>query len=367
MGLIPRSAVQHERSKALRVFHTSRACPEAVDFSAAITGKAFYRGNTGYPVHTDPFRVIPNIFAIRILSFKKIRSNRMLSMTGYGSGQATQTSCKVDVYINSVNRKQTDIRISVPKDLTGFEKKIRDRVGATITRGAVTVRVDFTCKSPGDGQLYLDATRARAAWEELISLQKTLEIPGDISIQDLLSVPGLMGTQAAPLSPDELSSMIESALAQALEELIATKTAEGKSICDDLRLRHKILVNYADEISGLAPQSAIQYRERLLSKVREIIDDIDFDDDRIAKEIAVYSDRCDIAEETTRISSHLGLLNELLSEDEPVGRKMDFLIQELFREINTVGSKANNVDISKIVIDFKTELERIREQTQNIE
>lgn len=289
-------------------------------------------------------------------------------MTGYGYGECSSNNgVSVSVQISSFNRKQADIRFVLPKELVPHENSLRKTVKDQVSRGAVTVKVEITIDPTENNLFSVDLSLSKQVYHELKNLQDYLKLENRIGIQELLSLQNVDIIKREEVDIGRISKMTNSALESALEELLKMRSDEGKSIKTDLNNRHCLLEKYNSKILKLAPEVPKKYREKLESRIQENFDNPQIEEDRILKEIVLFADRCDISEEITRLSTHLNSMEKLFDEAVPVGRKLDFLIQELFREINTIGSKCNDIDISTLVIEFKTELERIREQIQNIE
>ena len=291
----------------------------------------------------------------------------MKSMTGFGSSDSSLGGTKISVQISSVNRKQTELRVMLPRDLFCLERNFRERIKKAVSRGAINVKVEVDVLRGGDDCVSPDIELSKSLYNGLKALKEDLHLEGAISISDILRIPNMDLFKKQEMPIEKISELSLSVLDKALEELIASKILEGNSLQKDLKKRHETLLDIVEKIGELAPDVPIQYQKKMASRVQERMDTIQLDDERIYKEVALFADRCDISEEITRISSHLSQMKTLIDSVEPVGRKLDFLIQEIFREINTIGTKANNVEISTHVINFKTELERIREQVQNIE
>ena len=295
----------------------------------------------------------------------------MRSMTGYGSGRSTAgdgTRCSVE--IQSVNRKQSELMINLPRDLASLEPPVREAVNARIARGRLVINVHHQARAVGDGGLHapaLDVTVARAYYQAMLTLQRDLGARGEVSIETVLRAPGVMRLTEEPADPAHLWPQIEGALRQALDELVAMRAREGKHLADDLRARLDEMRARLADIRQRQPDAAQHYRQTLRERLQRAGIDLPVDDDRLSKEIVLFADRCDISEEVTRMESHLDQFLALLDKDEPVGRAMDFLSQEMARELNTLGAKANDLAINQLALVCKTELDKIREQVQNIE
>ncbi len=289
------------------------------------------------------------------------------SMTGYGEGTASAAGIQVVAEISSVNRKQLDVSINLPRNLVALDAQIQRLVRGEFSRGRISgvVRVDTAEGSAGivkvDAQLaqqYVDAIRAVA---------KKLKLADDLGAETIARLPGLVSIEQKNIDTEHVATVLDQAVAKALRGLARMRAAEGKALEKDLRERLVLLEGLMKEIARLAHSVVDSYRTKLFQRLEEAgLKDV-ASDERMVREIALFADRCDISEELTRLKSHLAQTRKLLRSSEPVGRTLDFLCQELFREINTVGSKANEVVITRHVVAFKTELERIREQVQNVE
>ena len=293
----------------------------------------------------------------------------MKSMTGYGRGECTAKGASITVELNSVNRKQAEVSLSVPSELESIEPDLRDLILASVSRGRVSGRVvlQYTGSSRASA-VAVNETQAKAYRRELSKLAKSLEIPDNLSMEGLLRLPGVLENAQPALDAKAFRAPIKSALGQALEGLLSMREKEGGNLGRDLAKRLAKLRRIVKRVAKLAPDVLKHHRERLIERLKKTNVEVpDMDDDRLLREIVYYTDRTDISEELTRLGSHFVQLEECLSDVVPVGRKLDFLAQEMFREINTIGSKANDANISSEVVNLKTELEKIREQVQNVE
>ena len=293
----------------------------------------------------------------------------MKSMTGYGRGECTAKGASITVELNSVNRKQAEVSLSVPSELESIEPDLRDLILASVSRGRVSGRVilQYTGASRASA-VAVNETQAKAYRRELSKLAKSLEIPDNLSMESLLRLPGVLENAQPTLDAKAFRAPVKSALGQALEGLLSMREKEGGNLGRDLAKRLAKLRRIVKRVAKLAPDVLKQHRERLIERLKKTnLDEPDMNDDRLLREIVYYTDRTDITEELTRLGSHFVQLEECLSDVVPVGRKLDFLAQEMFREINTIGSKANDANISSEVVTLKTELEKIREQVQNVE
>ncbi len=288
-------------------------------------------------------------------------------MTGYGRGEADHNGIEFSVELNSVNRKQSDIVINLPRDLAELEPRIRQKVNESISRGRTNVVVSYHNSSGGPRKLALDTELARSYHEAMRALQKELNTPGEITIGTILQAPGVMRAPEETINSDDVWPAIERALHAALAELIKMREREGKHLAKDLIRRLKAMRKQIKEIRALYPEVVKRYRAALLDRIQKAGLPISTDDERLVKEISFFADRADVSEELTRVESHLAQFAHHLRKNEPVGRTLEFITQEIFRELNTLGAKGNDAAISQRVVACKAELEKIREQIQNLE
>lgn len=291
----------------------------------------------------------------------------MRSMTGYGRGQSVRNGSKFTVELNSVNRKQSDVVVTLPRELAEIEPRVRDVINAEVTRGRLNVVIACHHSGPGAEAALLDAKLARSYYKAIVDLQKELGAVGEIGIETILRAPGVMRTVDAAPEPEDAWPQVQAALADALGDLVKMREREGKNLAKDLIKRLKIVRTAVREIRKLQPAVVQRYRQTLHDRVARAGVDLALDDDRLVKEIIFFADKSDITEELTRLDSHFAQFAHHLRKDEAVGRTLEFMSQEIGREFNTLGAKANDVQISQLVVACKSEMEKIREQIQNIE
>ncbi len=295
----------------------------------------------------------------------------MRSMTGYGRGKVTFAGQSITVEISSVNRKQSEIALTLPRSLGEIEPRLRDEINARISRGRLTVAVVLH-EASNRAQLGAGSTINLAAAKDYHSqlqrLCRHLKLSDSISIETILRGPGVLGEPVrAEVDPEVIWPGLQKALRQSLDDLLAMRRKEGAALAKDLKKRIKFIRAAAQTITKQAPLVMERHRTALFERARNADVEIAPTDERLMKEIVFFADRSDITEELTRFRSHLDQVESLLDKDEAIGRTLDFIIQELNREVNTIGSKANDLIISQAVVSLKTELEKIREQVQNIE
>jgi uncharacterized protein (TIGR00255 family) len=286
-------------------------------------------------------------------------------MTGYGRGTATFEGRQIAIELSSVNRKQAEISLSLPRALLELEPRVRDEINAHISRGRLTVAVALHARN--GGKTGINLTAAKAYRDQLETLRKTLKLDGEVTLDHVLRGPGVLDSEIIKLDVEKAWPAVHKALQTALRHFVQMRQREGKALAADLRSRALSIQKKTAEINALAPQVAAHHRSALLDRASKAALEINPSDERLLKEIVFFADRSDISEELTRLRSHLDQFTGHLAKEEPVGRTLDFLLQELFREINTIGNKANFLAISQIVVTVKTELEKLREQVQNIE
>ncbi len=289
------------------------------------------------------------------------------SMTGFGEGTASGDGIRVTVELSSVNRKQLDINVNLPRNLITLDAQVQRGVREEFTRGRVSGIVRVESADGSGGVVQVDEKLARQYVETIRATADKLKLNDDLGAEAVTRFPGVVSVEQEGQDAEQVGAVLEVAMGKALRGLSRMRAAEGKALEKDLRARLGLLEEMMKTIRTLSGSVVSSYREKLFLRLQEAgLDDL-ASDERIVKEIAVFADRCDVSEELTRLKSHLAQGRKLLRSTEPVGRTLDFLCQELFREINTIGSKANEVEITRQVVAFKTELERIREQVQNVE
>jgi len=291
----------------------------------------------------------------------------MKSMTGFGSATlSTESGAEVHIEIASYNKKQLDIRISLPHELISFETRLRKEVTEKIFRGSVNIKIETSPSSDELNSFFeINKELAAAYIKSAKKLQKKLKIDGNININEVLNVPGIVKESTSSTSISE--EVLLQAINNALDNIVSMRSNEGKELKKDISARLKTLNKLIKKIKPLTEKIPSIQKERLMNNLKNSGLEVNSDDERIMKEIVIFTDRCDVSEEITRIESHFIQFDVLIKKNEPVGRAMEFMIQELQREINTLGTKAAHTEISPLVVNFKTELEKIREQVQNVE
>lgn len=291
----------------------------------------------------------------------------MRSMTGFGRGEATANGWKVDVELSGVNRKQADISVNLPAALMELEAEARNLLTKAVSRGRIGAKVTLSHTDAGDNRLLFDEDLARQYVAAAKRLSQETGIDTRITAADLFRAPGIFKIDELGATPDDVREALMSALGSALSQLVRMQQDEGAHLRADLEARLDSIVREIEGITALAPLVPIGHRQNLMKRLGESGVELDLGDERLLREIALFAERCDVTEELTRLASHIALFRTYLASDEPMGRNLDFLCQELNRELNTIGSKANDAGIARCVVHSKTELEKIREQVQNVQ
>ena len=293
----------------------------------------------------------------------------MKSMTGYGRGDSSTKGVQLAVEISSVNRRQVEVAVSLPNELDSLEADLRKIVLASVARGRVSGRVTLQRPSgKANRSILINEAQAEAYKKALAKLADGMGLRDDLSLETILRLPGVMEAGEDEVDPVAMLPTLKRALGQALGQLQDMRSKEGANLERDLAKRLASLRRITKRVSKRAPKVVDYHRTRLLERLAKAdIDVADADDERFLREVVYFTDRSDISEELTRLESHFDQVDGCLISNEPVGRKLDFLAQEMFREVNTIGSKANDSEISQEVVTLKTELEKIREQVQNVE
>ncbi|WP_040547080.1 YicC/YloC family endoribonuclease [Pedosphaera parvula] len=293
----------------------------------------------------------------------------MKSMTGYGRGECAQNGFKITVELSSVNRKQSEISLVLPRELEVLEAQVRDVLNKSIARGRLTVRVTLhAANGQTASKVRLNVPLAKAYVKELNRLAKDLKLVGPITLDLLARAPGVFETDNEMADAEDFWPAVETALNKALATLLKMREREGAHLAKDLGNRIEIMRKAAVQIQKRAPEVQKRYREQLIMRIKSAgVEAPGVDDERLLKEVVYFGDRSDISEELTRLQSHFQQFSDCQTSKEPVGRTLDFLAQEMNREINTIGSKANDSLISHAVVTLKAELEKFREQAQNVE
>lgn len=293
----------------------------------------------------------------------------MFSMTGYGRATAENTLCSITIEMKSINNRYLDIYVRMPKQIMRLEEKVKDMIKQEIQRGKLDVFVTLILKDGVDKKLTLNRRLA----EEYITIAREVEnqfsLSGGIRTMDLLKFPDVIAVAENEFDEQEILELLNTATRQAVSEMVEMRKKEGQALSKDISARCKILSENILHIESFADTLEEEYQEKLMEKMTVLLQKMsqNIDEQRIIQEAAILADRSSITEEIIRFKSHIAQLLDSLEKSEPIGRKLDFIIQEMNREVNTIGSKSDKIDILDKVVMLKSELEKIREQVQNIE
>lgn len=288
------------------------------------------------------------------------------SMTGFGRGKYENDSREYIVEIKSVNHKYSDVTIKMPRSITYLEEHIKKEICRIITRGKVDVYVSFVNNSNIGREVKINSELASMYIAELRKICDETGIENNINVMDISKMPDVLTIQNDE-NEELIWSELQVALAEATQGFISMRQTEGEKISKDLLNRVNTISENVNKICEFSTRLVEDYVVKLTNRVKEYLNTNVVDENRLAQEVVIYADKCSVEEETTRLKSHINQFIGLLNADGAIGKKIDFLLQEMNREINTVGSKANCLDITNLVVEVKTELENIREQVQNIE
>ena len=295
----------------------------------------------------------------------------MRSMTGFGKAYAASAELGIafNVEISSVNRKQLEIRVSLPHELSAMELLLRQLIKEKISRGTVSARVTMSLdEKQGLSTVKINHSLLERLTKECSELQKQFGDQTSWSIAELMTLPGVVEAVPPDMENAEIKTVFVQAVEGAVSNLVAMREAEGRELCRDLKKRCEKLTALTDKLEPMIKEVPEMLRQKLFERLEKEGLAVDVNDERMLKELIFYVDRSDVSEELTRLRSHFAQLEKFLSKSgKAVGRSMDFLLQEIFREVTTFGNKAASCEITPVIVEFKTELEKIREQIQNIE
>lgn len=290
------------------------------------------------------------------------------SMTGFGRGEARDNVRQFVVEIKSVNHRYNDIVVRMPKRLSYLEEKVKELVKDEIKRGRVELYISLENIGEGDTDIALNLPLTQKYLNCLRELQNQFQVTDDISVSLLAKLPDVIKIETAKEDEDQMWLGLKDASLKALKLLMDMRSDEGKKLAEDIENRCAYITDIIKAVEKRAPLVVLEYKEKLRERINELLEDaIQLDETRLNTEVVIYADKCNITEEIVRLNSHIYQLQKALKENQPVGRKLDFLIQEMNREVNTIASKSNDLEIINHVVELKSELEKIREQVQNIE
>lgn len=292
------------------------------------------------------------------------------SMTGFGRGVSSDEGGQATVEIKSVNNRYCDIQVRAPRFLSVLEPELRSRCKAFISRGKLDLMISFSDVVAGSRKVSCDLALAASYRLALQEIGATLNVPDTTDACTLASFPDVLSVEDASPDTERIAGLIFAALADALEHLLEMKSEEGVRLTADITAGCNELENLLVKVKSRAAVVPQEYRERLRQRWHDLLDEDQLqyiDEQRLAAEVLLFADKADVHEEIVRLESHLTLMKQVVAQDEPVGKQLDFFCQEVNREINTIGSKANDLELTNLIISMKSELEKIREQVQNLE
>ena len=289
------------------------------------------------------------------------------SMTGFGRSIYENEGREYLIEIKSVNNRFNDINIKMPRSLNYLEEKIKKEILNSVSRGKIDLYITFNNNSDLGKSIKLNTEIAKKYIEELRKLSNQADIIDNINIMEISKFPDVLNIKVEESAEEVIEKEILVGLNEAIKSFIDMREKEGRKIKQDLEERIKVISGKIEKISSISTGLVEEYIVKLETRIKELLKTEVVDQTRLAQEVVIYSDKCSVEEEITRLKSHISQFLNLTNENIPVGKKLDFLIQEMNRETNTIGSKANNLEITNLVVDIKTELENVREQVQNIE
>lgn len=289
------------------------------------------------------------------------------SMTGFGAGDAETAEFKVHIEVKAVNQRFLETNYHMPYSMNMFENQLTKKIKEYASRGKLDINIRFQDLRDKAVTVKVDKGLVAAYGQALQEISSQLELSAPVTAAQIASYPDVLKLNEENADLEAAQPVLMQAMEQALESFVAMREAEGQNIQRDLLARIGTLENFVGELEKLAPEIVVAYRQRLENLLREYLAKEDIEESRIIQEVALFTDKVNYTEETVRLRSHFDQFRQIITAGEPVGRKLDFLIQEMNREINTVASKANSAGAAQFVVDVKSEIEKIREQIQNIE
>ena len=289
------------------------------------------------------------------------------SMTGFGREQGIVDGYDILVEIRSVNHRYFEFSSRIPRSFSYLDEKLKSFIGEKVSRGKLEASVSISKTEGIDAEIEVNLDIAQGYVKALRQANESLELNDDLTLSNVMRFPDVFKIQKVLDDEEVVWNAVSQICSKALEKFIDMRKIEGGKMYDDISSRLNFIEKKTNEIESVLPSISENYRDRLYSKIKETLDDNNIDEQRILTEVAIFSDKIAVDEETVRLHSHISQFRELIDSEEPVGRKLDFLVQEMNREVNTIGSKAQDLSVTKTVVDLKSEIEKIREQIQNIE
>lgn len=290
------------------------------------------------------------------------------SMTGYGLAESNpDESIRFKVELRSVNHRYLDVSIRMPREIQSLEDRVRKSVQQALSRGRVDVFISWRVDADKSVNVTLDRELAKAYHRALLDMCDVCTLDDQPGLELLSHFPDVLRVEKEQADSDRLWALLTPVTAEALANLVTQRSEEGERLASDIIMRLTQIAETAKQVEERAPVIVDEYRKKMTERLQEILGQVEIDPGRVLTEAAIFADRSNVTEELVRLGSHLTAFKKTVAEKGPVGRKLDFLTQELFREVNTIGSKANDYEVARLVVEMKTELEKIREQVQNIE
>lgn len=288
-------------------------------------------------------------------------------MTGYGRSQKILDGRDITVEIRSVNHRYYEYSSRIPRVYSYIDEKLKALLKTSVSRGKVEVSVTVNTIEGKDTVIRINKCAAEGYISALRGAAEELGLEDNLKLSNIIKLPDIFNIQKAPDDEEQIWSNISEVAGEALQKFVEMRTVEGERLRSDVLEKAECIEKMVGEVESIAPETVENYRNRLYTKLCEILESRDIDDQRVLTEAAIFADKIAVDEENVRLRSHIAQLRDMLSSDEAVGRKLDFIVQEMNREVNTIGSKAQNLSIAHLVVDMKSEIEKIREQIQNIE
>lgn len=288
-------------------------------------------------------------------------------MTGYGRSQKILNGRDISVEIRSVNHRYYEYTSRIPRTYSYIDEKLKAVLKTSVARGKVEVSVTINNIEGKDSQIAINKGVAEGYVTALRSISEELDLSDDLTLSNLIRIPDVFNIQKTPDDEEQICADVSEVTAEALERFVAMRETEGTRLKNDILEKADFIIERVKMVEELSPLTVEAYRNKLYKKLSEVLADKNLDEQRIITEAAIFSEKIAVDEETVRLRSHIAQLRDILESNEAVGRKLDFIVQEINREVNTIGSKAQDLNITKIVVDMKSEIEKIREQIQNVE
>lgn len=292
---------------------------------------------------------------------------KLLSMTGYGSAKGSVEGQEITVELKSVNNRYLDCSVRLPRNFLFAEDTVKQAVSAGVSRGKVDVFVSAQASQDSGTVVSVNEELARGYRDAVARIAETLGLESGLNAFSLARFPDVLTVERRELDKDKAAAALSDITAKAVEEFNAMREREGERLRRDMLGKLETIEGFVSVVEERSPQTVKEYRERLEARLRDILADRSLDEQRVITEAAIFADRTAVDEETVRLRSHIAQFRTMLEEGSPIGRKMDFLVQEFNRESNTIGSKCSDASLAKVVVDLKSEIEKIREQLQNVE